>query len=275
MAVKSRYRWKHALVTGASAGIGQQIARVLAANGVNLVLVARDAARLNDLSHELSTKYRIHVEVLSEDLTAEKGIAAVEARLRQEGDAIDLLVNNAGFGTVGRFYQLPVADELKEIQLNAITLVRLTHAATTRMVERGFGNVLNISSISGIVPGPATTIYCSTKAFVTMFTESLSGELSGTGVSITAIHPGYTVTEFQARSGMDVTIGPVPSFMWMTAEAVANYSLNAAARGTVIGVPGLGYRILVSILSSIPRSWRRAIGTNAAKKSHLTPLSKA
>jgi uncharacterized protein len=275
MSANSRYRWNRALVTGASAGIGQQIARLLAAGGVDLVLVARDEVRLDDLARELSVNHRIQVEVLSADLTDEEGIAVVEARLRHEGDPIDLLVNNAAFGTVGRFYQLPIASELKEVQLNVTTVVRLTHAATTKMVERGFGNVLNISSISGILPGPATTIYCSTKAFVTMFTESLSGELSGTGVSVTAIHPGYTITEFQARSGMDVTIGPVPNFMWMTAEAVANYSLNAAARGAVIGVPGVGYRILISILSSIPRSWRRAIGTSAARKSHLIPLSKA
>src|SRR5258708_17362233 len=187
-----------ALITGASVGIGEQFARQLSERDHDVVLVARDAARLDALAKEIEGRKGARAEVLVADLTDEAQLAAVEARARQ----VDLLVNNAGFGTFGPFHSLDIETELREINLNVIALVRLTHAAASAMVERGRGGILNVSSLAGFQPGPSNATYGPTKAFVTSFTEAVHEELKGTGASVTVLCPGFTHTEVQERANV-------------------------------------------------------------------------
>jgi short-subunit dehydrogenase len=236
-----------ALVTGASAGIGEEFARQLAERGNDLVLVARDKARLDALAESLN----VQCEVLSADLTDAAQLATVEARAR----SVDILVNNAGFGTYGRFAELDLDTEIREINLNVVALVRLTHAAAGPMVERGKGGILNVSSLAGNQSGPLNATYSATKAFVTSFTEGVHEELNGTGVAVTALCPGFTHTEFQDRA--NVPASDVPSFMWQNAPEVAKAGLDGLARNRAVVVPGGLNKILGGASSIAPRSVTR------------------
>lgn len=254
-------QWRTALVTGASAGIGQEIAAQLAAAGANLVLVARDRKRLEQQAKVYTERHGVKVEVLAVDLMDPSQLAQVEARASSTKNPVDLLVNNAGMGTNGLFHELPIAGEQREIELNVVALSRLTHAALAQMVPAGRGTILNISSISGLMPGPRMATYAATKAFVSSLSESLSLELRGTGVTVTAVHPGFTKTEFQERAGMQDMVADVPSRMWMTAGQVAAYALAAAQKGRVFYAPGW-YDLFASVLNCIPRSVKRSMSTN-------------
>ena len=179
-----------ALVTGASAGIGRAFATTLARNGHDLVVVARDTARLDALAKELEAAHGTTTEVLTADLSHGADVATVEARLADSARPIDLLVNNAGFGTMGRFHELPIRGEISEIGLNVVAVTRLTHAALPGMVERGCGGVINVSSIAGVQPTPLNATYGATKAFVTSLSEAIHEELKGTGVNCMVLCPG-------------------------------------------------------------------------------------
>jgi short-subunit dehydrogenase len=222
-------------VTGASSGIGEAFARRLAREGYDLALVARRGDQLERLAKELEARHPARVEVIAADLCEEAGLARVEQVLRDD-PRLELLVNNAGVGTQGRFHELPVGPEVGMARLHVEALLRLTHAALPPMVERGRGAVINVSSGLGFVPAPYYATYGATKAFVNSFTEALAEELRGTGVSMQVLCPGFTRTEFQERAGMDT--GAIPGFLWQTAEQVADESLAALRRGTVVCVPG-------------------------------------
>jgi short-subunit dehydrogenase len=249
-------RWRRALVTGASSGIGDAFARVLAADGVDLVLVARRADRLEVLAGELRSPV-CRVEVLAADLTDDDDLERVARRLTDTEAPVDLLVNNAGFGTFGSFWELPLDGELAEIGTNVTALVRLTHAALGRMVGEGRGAVLNVSSVAGNQPGPGDAVYAATKAFVTTFTEGVAEELRGTGVTATAVCPGLTTSEFHDVAGVAHVRRRGPGLMWMTAEAVAREGLDAAAKGRVVHVTGLGNRVLAGLSNVAPRGVKR------------------
>lgn len=253
--------WRTALVTGASVGIGKEIAEQLAAAGSNLVLVARDRKRLEQQAKAYSKQYGIKVEVLALDLMDPSQLKQAEARAGSTTEPIDLLVNNAGMGTNGLFHELPIDGEQREIELNVVALSRLTHAALAQMVPSRQGAILNISSISALMPGPRMATYAATKAFVSSFSESLHLELRDTGVTVTVVHPGFTKTEFQLRAGMADKVADVPSRMWMTAGQVAEYALAAARKGRVFYAPGW-YDAFASLLSVIPRSLKRSLSTN-------------
>lgn len=256
-------RWATALVTGASSGIGDAVARELAARGVpRLVVVARDRQRLGTLADELSDRYGTDVDVLPADLASPDSRRLVEDRLRDRGEPIvDLLVNNAGIGTRGRFHLLPIDGEEAEIALNVTAVMRLTRAALPTMVAQGRGAVVNVSSLGGDHPLPFHATYAATKAFVTSFTQSLAEELRGTGVTATAVLPGYTRTEFQARAGIEEEAEAVPGFVWMSAREVATAAVDAAARSRVICVPGTGYQVAAAVAGVVPRPlMRRVIG---------------
>jgi short-subunit dehydrogenase len=225
-----------ALVTGASGGIGRAFALALAARGHDLVLVARDTARLEAVAKEIGDASGADAEVLTADLSDSLALATIEARLAATGRPVDLLVNNAGFGTYGRFTELPIEREAQEIQLNVLALVRLTHAALTGMVERGSGGVINVASIGGMQPTPNYATYGGTKAFVISFSEAIHEELKGTGVRCMVLSPGFTRTEFQDNAGVDPS--EVPSFMWQDAPTVVDYALKAYDRGRASCVPG-------------------------------------
>jgi uncharacterized protein len=253
-----------ALVTGASSGIGDQLARQLAARGHDLVLVARDQGRLEALAKEVEHAHGAHAQVLPADLTDPKQLRAVEARCHDNTAPIDVLVNNAGFGTFGPFHTLDVDAETREINLNVIALVRLTHAAAQEMAPLGRGGILNVSSLAGFQPGPMNAVYGATKAFVTSFTEAVHEELKGTGVSVTVLCPGFTRTGFQAVA--DVPAGDVPGFMWQEAAEVARAGLDALEKNRAVAIPGSVNKVLGTFSSITPHAITRRIGAAVIKR---------
>jgi hypothetical protein len=246
---------RRALVTGASAGIGEAFARALAAERHDLVLVARRGDRLAALAKELGERYRVDAAPHVADLAEAAELDALAERVA--GDPPDLLVNNAGFGTVGAFAELDPERELEQIRLNVIALVRLTRAVLPGMVARGRGAIVNVSSLAGESPGPYTATYNATKAYVTSFSEALHEELRGTGVVVQALLPGFTRTEFQEVAGVDA--GRVPGFAWMRPEAVVKASLAALRRREAVCIPGLGNRLLGSVTGLAPRGVARRV----------------
>jgi hypothetical protein len=246
-----------ALVTGASAGIGTAFATQLAARGNDVVLVARDRARLEALAGELAARYGVATEVLVADLTDGAQLAGVEARLADRDRFVDVLVNNAGYGTNGRFAELDRDVEAREVALNVVALVRLTHAALGPMVERGRGAVLNVSSLAGSQPTPGNATYGATKAFVTSFTQSVHEEVRGTGVHVTVVCPGFTRTEFQANAGIDSS--KVPGFLWQSAVEVAAGALTALDHDRAVYVPGTLNRVTAAVVSVLPDALTRRV----------------
>lgn len=236
--------WRAALVTGASSGIGEAFALELARRGAGLVLVARRRARLEELAAGLTTAHGVKVEVLEADLADAGARAEVEARLADVSRPIDLLVNNAGFATQGRFATLPVDMEEQEVLVNVLAVVRLTHAALGGMVERGHGSVVNVSSISGHQPLPLWATYSSSKAFVTTFSRALDAEVARTGVRVMALIPGFTRTEFHDTAPFTRQLIPGPA--WMTAQAVATRALQDLEQGKGTSIPGWHNRALAA-----------------------------
>jgi uncharacterized protein len=260
--------WTSALVTGASSGIGRAMALDLAVKrGVDVVAVARDAGRLEALATEVAdaaSDESAKVEVLPADLANPADLAKVEARLADTTHPIDLVVNNAGFGTYGVFPDLPIDGEEKEIAVNVTALVRLTHAALRVMRDRGEGTIVNISSIAGLQATPGNATYGASKAFVASFTEALHEEARHYGVSVTAVLPGYTRTEFQSRADIDQRAIPRP--LWQSAEAVATQSLDAAAAKKGYFIPGFHNKIAAAVSTPLPRSVRRRIAARVARR---------
>jgi hypothetical protein len=249
---------KRALVTGASAGIGEAFARALAERHYDLVLVARRRDRLDALAKELGERHRVAATVEAADLVEDADLARLAEQVA--ADAPDLLVNNAGFGTVGRFAELEPEREIEEIRLNVIALVRLTRAALPGMLARGRGAIVNVSSLAGECPGPFTATYAATKAFVTSFSQALHEEVHGSGVTVQALLPGFTRTEFQEVAGVDP--GRIPAFAWMSPEQVVRDSLAALRRGDAVCIPGVGNRLLGALTALAPRGvTRRLLGT--------------
>lgn len=249
-------RWRRALVTGASSGIGEAIARRLAADGVDLVLVARRGDRLRSLGDALQSSV-CNVEVLVADLTSPDDLERVAARVADTDTPVDLLVNNAGLGVQGEFWEQPYESAAVQVDVNISALLRLTHAAVGRMVREGRGTVLNVSSVAGEQPGPGNAVYAATKAFVTNFTESLAMELRGSGVTVTAVCPGLTRTEFHEVAGATERVAGLPSFVWLDADTVAAEALDAAAKGKVVHVNGLPYKVVAGLSAVTPRVVRR------------------
>ena len=254
------FPFKTALVTGASSGIGEAMAHILGRAGVPCVLVARRGDRLREIADKYSG-----FEVLEADLMTAEGCTAVVERLK--ASPIDLVVNNAGFGTSGSFVDLPVDRLSREIDLNVSALMRISHAALGVMTERRRGWLMNVSSVASFQPGPQLAVYAATKAFVTSFSESLAGELRDSGVKVTALCPGLTRTEFQSVSNVGESQSKFPGFMWTTAELVAETGLRDVARGKVISVPGGLYKFLVPASALLPRAAKRWIYVNALKRS--------
>ncbi|RIL05114.1 MAG: short-chain dehydrogenase [Proteobacteria bacterium] len=246
-----------ALVTGASAGIGAAFAERLARDAYDLVLVARRRERLDELAERLARTHGRRVDVLVADLTTSEGVRAVEARIAAE-PTLELLVNNAGFGTSGAFADLDCDGEEEEVRLNVLALLRLTHAALAAMKARGHGSVINVSSLAGFQPGPYNATYSATKAFVNAFTQAVSEELRGTGVRLQLLCPGFTRTEFQDVAG--VRTEGIPDFAWMSAEAVVEASLAGLRSGDLLVIPGGGNKVLGALLRSVPSAVARRVG---------------
>ena len=246
-----RHSYRSALVTGASSGIGVSFARRLAAAGCGLVLVARREERLAALAEDLRRQYGVDVEVLPADLASASGVGAVTARLT-EGEPVELLVNNAARSARGTFAELSPETIDAQIRLNVVALTRLARAAVTGMLARGYGGILNVSSMASLTASPGTAVYGATKAFVTSFTESLHAELGGTDVHVTALLPGFTHTEFHTVNEVEVSY--LPSVAWLDADAVARAGLDAVAAGRPVAVPGPQYKLAAGAVRLLPRA---------------------
>ena len=239
-------RWNRALVTGASSGIGAAIARQLAADGTELVVVARDRSRLDALAAAVD----VETEVLVADLSDPADVALVAARIRSTDDPVDLLVNNAGLGFTGRYADLDQAQERGVVAVNVVALHELSHAAAVAMSATRRGGILNIASVAGYLPSAGGATYAATKAFVNSFSESLHQDLGDAGVTVTVSCPGYTRTEFHDRADIDPS--EIPRFLWQDAETVAADSLAAVAAGKARVVPGTLNKIAVGFLKVAP-----------------------
>jgi short-subunit dehydrogenase len=249
-----------ACITGATAGIGLAFAEELATEGSHLVLVARDTGRLEALADRLAAENGISVEVLTADLATDSGCRAVMARLTEDSRPIDLLVNNAGFGVNQDFVAGDLSDEERLLDVLVRATLRLTHAALPGMVERGHGIVINVSSVAGWVP---MGTYAAAKSWVTVFTEGLGAELTGTGVSATALCPGFTHTEFHERADMDVVF--LPEFAWLESRRVARDGLRDARAGHAVSVPSKRYGTLALVAQYTPRPLLRRAGNLIAQ----------
>jgi hypothetical protein len=253
-----------ALVTGASAGIGQAFAKALAARQHDLVLVARNADKLEQLAAELKGAHGAAVEVLAADLTVDDGLARVEARLRDEARPVDLLVNNAGFGTFGPFADLPLPGELEEIALNLVAPVRLSRAVLPSLIDRARGGIINVSSVGGYQPTPLNATYGATKAFLNSFSQALHEEVRRAGVKVMVLCPGFTKTEFQERAGIDSS--GVPGLLWQSAETVAEAALKAYDKGKAVCVPGPFNQTAAAFSSAAPAGITRRVAGAVLKR---------
>ena len=234
----------------------------LATSGVHVIAVARRRDRLEQLASQFK-----NVEVLVADLTTSDGLRQVEARIADSSKMIvDLVVNNAGFGSSGLMHEIDVDRLSREVQLNILALTRLSHAAITAMVSRGRGYLLNVSSIASFQPSPRLAVYSATKAYVTSLSEALFEETRGTGVRVTALCPGLTRTEFQSISSTDEFATQFPEYLWLDATDVARAGLRDVARGKALSVPGLIYKALFAISDISPRVLVRRISALATAR---------
>lgn len=236
------------LITGPTAGLGRQFALQLAARGHDLVLVARDENRLDELAVQLEAEFRVHCEVLVADLSKTTQCRQVEKRVADRDRPIDWLVNNAGFGLGQPFTKTPLADEQRLIDVMVRAPMRLTHEALPGMIDRGFGRIIVVSSIAGWA---TRGTYSAAKAWATVFTESVSNDLIGTGVTMTALCPGFVRTEFHDRADQDLT--SLPDQAWLDARRVVAKAIADADRGRVLSVPSLRYQTVGALARVAPR----------------------
>ncbi len=246
-----------ALITGASSGLGAEYARQLAEKGAGLVLVARDTAALEALADELRAAYGRHVEVLGADLLDPAQRGAVEKRLADPARPVEMLVNNAGFGLPLSFERNDIDDEVRHLSLHVEVPMRLTHAALTPMLERGHGRIVNVASVAAFIP---RSTYGACKGWLVAFSRWANGRYAPRGVTVTAVCPGFTHTDFHARMGLAVGKEGVPDALWLDARDVVSESLRDVARGKAVSVPSLRYRVLVALTRLVPPSLAARIG---------------
>ncbi len=242
-----------ALITGASSGIGYELAKQFAQAGYHLVLVARSADVLRRISEEWSRTYRLSVTPLVYDLAQPSAPEAIVRALAQDGITVDVLVNNAGFGTYGKFADSDPAQELGMIQVNITALTHLTRLLLPGMIQRRRGRILNVASTAAFQPGPLMAVYYASKAYVVSFSQALANDLRGTGVTVTALCPGPTATKFSARAGVVGT--RVFHGGTMSAEAVARAGFCGLMRGQAVVIPGWRNAMLAHLARWLPPSF--------------------
>ena len=242
-----------ALVTGATSGIGLSFAHQLAERGHVVVLVARDRLRLENVSDELRAKYDVSTEILVADLADRAETGKVAERLADQLRPVDLLVNNAGYALKKRFLDNDITEEEAVFDVLGRAVLVLSHAAARAMRERGHGAIVNVSSVAGQI---TSGTYSAVKSFVTVFSEGLAAELAGTGVTVTALLPGFTRTEFHERAKLNMS--RLPKFMWLDADRLVTDCLDDVAKGKVVSVPGPQYKAIVALLRLVPRSLVRS-----------------
>ena len=250
-----------AMITGASAGLGLEFGWQLATARHDLVIVARDAQRLERLASQLRAAAGIHVEVLPADLSDAGQVGRVAERLRDRSRPVGLLVNNAGFGLAERFVGGDLDEQLRALDVMVRAVLVLSHAAVEPMVERGRGAILNVSSVAALT---AMGTYSAHKAWVRTFTESLAVELRGTGVTATALCPGLVHTEFHERAGIESS--EAPELAWLNADQVVSAALADVRRGVVISTPSLRYTVASGLARILPRRVIRAVSGGLAQR---------
>jgi short-subunit dehydrogenase len=250
---------KWALVTGATAGIGESFTRLLASKGFNIALVARDEARLHERASGLREKYGVQTFVLPADLATVAGCASVEQYINEF--EIEVLINNAGFGINKAFTASDLAAEQDMFDVLVRTPMRLMHVILPKMKARNSGTVINVSSVASFIAGGT---YSASKSYLTVLSESLHTELLGTDVKISALCPGFTRTEFHQRGRMKMK--GLPEFMWLDSDQLVAAAWSDAQAGKAVSVPGWQYKLLVAVISSTPRRFVRKIGMSLRKR---------
>jgi len=250
---------KWALVTGATAGIGESFTRLLAAEGFNLVLVARDEVRLHERAQGLKDKYGTDSVVIVADLATESGCTKIEEYLAN--NEVEVLINNAGFGINKAFTMSDLAKEEEVLKVLVRTPMRLMHVVLPKMKERNSGVVINVSSVASFIAGGA---YSASKSYLTVLSESLHTELSATNIKVSALCPGFTRTEFHQRGRMKMA--GLPEFMWLNSDLLVAKAWKDALAGKPVSIPGWQYKLLVGFISIVPRSIVRRLGMNLRVK---------
>ena len=248
-----------ALVTGATAGIGESFTRLLAENNYNVVLVARDLPRLQERAQVLEAKYQVQTHCIQADLSTDAGCSVVESYITS--NQIDVLINNAGFGINKAFTFSELEEEQKLLDVLVRTPMRLMHVALPLMKQRDRGVVINVSSVASFIAGGT---YSASKSYLTVLTESMHTELAGTNVKISALCPGFTRTEFHQRGRMSMK--GLPNFMWLDSDELVAKAWRDALKGKAISIPGWQYQLLVFIIQRLPRSIVRKVGMSMRRK---------
>jgi len=250
-----------ALITGATAGIGAAYAKLLAKEGFDLVLVARDLPRLKGVAKELSKLYKIKAETIKADLTKPAQLAKVEKRLANNSKPIEVLINNAGFGLKDSFLVSNLAKEQELLDVLVTAPMRLSHAVLPGMIKRNSGSIVNVSSVASFIAGGT---YSAAKSYLTVFSEYLHTELRDTNIKVSALCPGFTRTEFHARGKMKMS--GLPNYMWTAVDQVVAKSWRYVKAGKVICIPGWQYMLLSSIARIAPRPVVRKLGIKIRRK---------
>ena len=248
-----------ALVTGATAGIGESFSRLLAGNNYNIVLVARDLPRLHERAAALEAKFGIKTHVIQADLATDEGCLRIEKYILE--NQIDVLINNAGFGTNKAFTMSTLEVEQQLLDVLVRTPMRLMHVALPLMKQRNDGIIINVSSVAGYIAGGT---YSASKSYLTVLSESLNTELSATNVKVSALCPGFTRTEFHQRGKMSMK--GLPNFLWLNPDQLVEQSWRDALKGKAVSIPGWQYKLLVLIVETMPRSIVRKVGMNMRAK---------
>ncbi|WP_016950941.1 SDR family oxidoreductase [Anabaena sp. PCC 7108] len=242
-----------ALITGAASGIGYELACIFASKNYNLVLVDRNRLKLAEIDVEFQQKFKVFPKILVKDLSISTSPEEIFTELQQAEIKVNVLVNNAGFGTYGLFNETSLSIELEMLQVNLVCLTHLTKLFLKEMVKQGQGKILNVSSAAAFQPGPLMAVYFATKAYVLSFSEAIANELEGTGVTVTVLCPGSTVSAFHERTGMaDSKL--VKGQKMMDAQTVAQLGYDALMRGKTIVIPGLLNKILAKSVRFFPRN---------------------
>ena len=248
-----------ALVTGATAGIGESFTRLLAENNYNLVLVARDVSRLQERASQLQSQFNVQTHIIQADLSTDAGCAAVEQYITS--NQIDVLINNAGFGINKAFTMSELKAEQEMFDVLVRTPMRLMHGVLPGMKQRNKGVVINVSSVAGYIAGGS---YSAAKSYLTVISESLHTELADTNIKVSALCPGFTRTEFHQRGRMSMK--GLPNFMWLNSDKLVAKAWSDALKGKAVSIPGWQYQILVFVIQSLPRSIIRKVGMNLRAK---------
>jgi uncharacterized protein len=254
MKIKDQGQYKKtALITGSASGIGYELACIFASKNYNLVLVDRNELKLQEIAVEFQEKFKLIIKTIVKDLSISTSPEEIFTELQQAGIKVHVLVNNAGFGTYGLFNETHLNTELEMLQVNLVCLTHLTKLFLKDMVKEGKGKILNVSSAAAFQPGPLMAVYFATKAYVLSFSEAIANELEGTGVTVTVLCPGSTISAFHERTGMaDSKL--VKGQKMMDAQTVAQIGYDALMRGKTIVIPGLLNKILAKSVRFVPRN---------------------